>query len=89
MRIFALSDIHVDFQENAAWVQNLSNTDYLDDVIILAGDVSDVESRLRRCLVVLAQKFSQVFFIPGNHDIWIGEKEPYEINISSSIGMGG
>src|SRR3989442_991940 len=31
MRVFALSDIHVDYDENARWIANLSLTEYQDD----------------------------------------------------------
>ena len=41
MRIFALSDIHVDYDANAKWVEDLSVFDYQDDVLILAGDLTD------------------------------------------------
>ena len=40
MRIFALSDIHVDFDDNAIWVSSLSAQDFREDLLILAGDVS-------------------------------------------------
>jgi predicted phosphodiesterase len=41
MRVFALSDLHIDYEVNAGWVKSLSSVDYLDDVLILAGDISD------------------------------------------------
>ena len=46
MRVFALSDIHIDYSENAKWIANLSVTEYQDDVLIVAGDVSDTQSLL-------------------------------------------
>jgi predicted phosphodiesterase len=71
MRVFALSDLHVDFEANAQWVQALSRSDYQDDVLILAGDVSDSLARLGRCLHALALRFRRVFFVPGNHELWV------------------
>ena len=41
-RVFALSDIHTDYEENANWVRALSVSDYQDDILILAGDISDL-----------------------------------------------
>lgn len=70
-RIFALSDIHVDYEANARWVQGLSRQDYRQDVLILAGDVSHRQALLRTSLQALVACFQQVLFVPGNHDLWV------------------
>ena len=70
-RIFALSDIHTDFPENAEWLSQLSQQDYRDDVLILAGDVADSLRILTRSLSTLVTKFHKVLFVPGNHDLWV------------------
>jgi predicted phosphodiesterase len=71
MRVFALSDIHVDYETNAEWVRQLSWYDYRQDLLILAGDVTHRLSLLAWCLRVLAQRFAHVLFVPGNHDLWV------------------
>ena len=71
MRIFALSDIHVDFEVNASWIYSLSAHDYRQDFLILAGDVSDSLPLLAKILESLANKFRKVFYVPGNHDLWV------------------
>lgn len=71
MRIFALSDIHADYDANARWLANLSSADYRNDVLILAGDVTDNASLLEWCLTTLAKCFQQVLFVPGNHELWV------------------
>lgn len=71
MRVFALSDIHVDYEANAQWVSTLSARDYTQDVLILAGDVTDRLRLLRWCLSSLAERFKQVLFVPGNHELWV------------------
>jgi predicted phosphodiesterase len=71
MRIYALSDIHVDYEANAKWVANVSRTEYKDDVLILAGDVSDSLRLLGWCIETLANRFRKVLFVPGNHDLWV------------------
>jgi predicted phosphodiesterase len=71
MRIFTVSDIHIDFAENDRWISHLSSNDYVDDTLILAGDISDSETRIARCFEHLARRFKFVFYVPGNHDIWI------------------
>jgi predicted phosphodiesterase len=71
MRVFALSDIHVDYDQNAEWIAKLSLVEYQDDVLILAGDVSDVQRLLYWCLNTLSKRFKKVLFVPGNHDLWV------------------
>jgi len=71
MRIFALSDIHIDYDVHAKWIANLSCDDYQDDVLILAGDVTDARPLLDWCLSTLVKRFYKVLFVPGNHDLWV------------------
>lgn len=71
MRVFAISDIHVDFSENFHWVHNLSCSEYQEDILILAGDVTDNILLFERTLKCLCDKFWKVLFIPGNHDLWV------------------
>lgn len=71
MRVFAVSDVHVDYEANAKWIAELSTQDYRDDFLILAGDVSDSLRLLEVCLTSLAERFRQVFYVPGNHELWV------------------
>jgi predicted phosphodiesterase len=79
VRIFALSDIHIDYDANAKWVANLSVSEYQDDLLILAGDVTDTWRLLDWCLSALAKRFKKVLFTPGNHDLWV-IREDREMN---------
>lgn len=76
MRVFAVSDIHVDYDANARWLETVSQDDYVDDVLIVAGDVSDDISRLQWALETLARRFRRVLFVPGNHDLWVIRDAP-------------
>jgi len=71
MRVFAISDLHVDYDANAKWIDNISAADYRGDVLILAGDVTDTCRRLEWCLTILAKRFKKLLFVPGNHDLWV------------------
>lgn len=71
MRVFAVSDVHVDYAVNAQWVESLSITEFQNDVLILAGDVSDSLGKLEKCFNTLARRFMKVLFVPGNHDLWV------------------
>ena len=77
MRIFAISDIHVDFQENQKWIDAVSEFDYTDDILLLAGDVCHNLVRLKETLLQLRSIFNRLFFVPGNHDLWI-RGEPFQ-----------
>lgn len=65
-RVFAISDLHVDILENLEWVKSLSETTYKQDVIIVAGDVTDDMTLLKYTLQNLKEKFSDVCYVPGN-----------------------
>lgn len=71
MRVFVVSDIHIDYQENRRWVSALSSHDYSEDILIVAGDISDDVQLLKACFRELAAKFQDVLFIPGNHELWV------------------
>ncbi|PCJ39424.1 MAG: metallophosphoesterase [Moraxellaceae bacterium] len=75
MRVFAVSDVHVDYEENETWIYLISKTEYKDDVLILAGDISDNLKLLCRCFDHLVKCFKKVLFVPGNHDLWVFRNE--------------
>jgi predicted phosphodiesterase len=71
MRIFAISDLHVDYPENKTWVSHLSTADYLADILICAGDISHKTGPLAATLARLRKSFCEVLFVPGNHELWV------------------
>ncbi|KAK2949248.1 putative 3',5'-cyclic adenosine monophosphate phosphodiesterase CpdA [Blattamonas nauphoetae] len=70
-KIYLVSDIHVNHPENCEWIRKLS--DHRDDILLVAGDVSHSIGQCEEYLVMLKHKFKEVFFTPGNHDIWISD----------------
>lgn len=75
MRLFAVSDLHVDYQPNVAWIDSLSMADYRDDALIVAGDLSHRQALVLASLAALNDRFAHVLFVPGNHDIWVTRKD--------------
>jgi predicted phosphodiesterase len=71
MRIFAFSDLHTDFTENRRQLQQLSSTGYLQDVAVVAGDIADDLRIIAWTLQTLRSKFGKVFYVPGNHELWV------------------
>lgn len=71
MRVFATSDLHVEHAENDRWVSGISTWDYQKDVLICAGDVAQSEQLLGRALERLRERFQEVVYVPGNHELWV------------------
>lgn len=71
-RIFAISDVHIDHGESVRrWAEGISNTEFKNDILIVAGDLGDTYNALLIGLKIFKQKFRRVFYVPGNHDMWI------------------
>ena len=75
MRVFLVSDVHVHYATNMRWLKNLSSYDFVNDVLLLAGDVGEKLGTLEQVFPLLNEKFSCVFFVPGNHEFWIRKEE--------------
>lgn len=75
MRIYAISDLHTDFRENREALRRAMVHARRDDALIVAGDVADGEAVLGETLRMLAQGFGEVFFVPGNHELWVRGEE--------------
>lgn len=75
MRIFATSDLHTDFKENWSLLKQLSAVAYQDDALIVAGDIADKLEIIEKTLVLLRSKFRHVFYIPGNHELWVRNRD--------------
>ena len=71
MRILAISDLHTDFRENKWLLEQLPGGAYQGDVLIAAGDISHNVETLQSTLALLRSKFKQVFYVPGNHELWV------------------
>jgi predicted phosphodiesterase len=75
MRIFAVSDLHTDFAENRRRLQQVSSTSYLQDALVVAGDIADDLRIIDWTLRKLRSRFGQVFYVPGNHELWVHGEE--------------
>ncbi len=77
MRLYAISDLHTDQPQNRAWVEALSLHAYAREALLVAGDVHHNLEQLGKTLSLLCERFAQVFFVPGNHDVWIRPGEHF------------
>jgi len=76
MKVYAVSDLHIDYKENKEWCDNISDADHQNDVIIIAGDVSHDIKKLEETLLLFRRKFDAVFYVPGNHELWVRDADP-------------
>jgi len=83
-RVYAMSDIHYDHAGNEEWAHGIDATKFLDDVLIIAGNVCDTRRGVIRALTTLRAKFRRVFYLPGNHEMWLtkGESTKYPDSLS-------
>ncbi|HEX8907532.1 MAG TPA: metallophosphoesterase [Longimicrobiaceae bacterium] len=71
MRIWAISDLHADFRENRRLLERISAAEHRGDALIVAGDVADNLTIVEDVLGELRARFAEVFFVPGNHELWV------------------
>lgn len=73
-RVYAISDVHTDVSANLEWLQRYaaaSKETHLNDLIVVAGDISDSIGVIQDTLTLLQSTFGAgVAFVPGNHDLW-------------------
>ena len=83
--VWGISDIHVDYQENFDALLDIPIPSVKRDALIIAGDATDNISRLEELLSAMKQRFRWVGFVPGNHELWIREKNQGNASFSTSI----
>ncbi len=71
VRIYGISDLHVDFAPNLEQVASLPVGPHRGDTLLVAGDICHRMDRAEEALGLLADRFEQVFLVPGNHDLWV------------------
>jgi len=68
VKLFAISDLHVGFSENAAALKDMPLCP--DDWLILAGDMGETARHHDEVFATLVPRFRQVIWCPGNHELW-------------------
>jgi 3',5'-cyclic AMP phosphodiesterase CpdA len=68
VKLWAIADLHVGFQENRAALEAIGH--HPDDWLIVAGDAGDTPAHLDWVLRTLVLRFRQLVWVPGNHELW-------------------
>ncbi len=74
MKLWAISDLHVGYEENRRVVEALPA--FPDDWLIIAGDTGETLAHLDLVLRTLEPRFAQLIWTPGNHDLWTPKTLP-------------
>ncbi|AOR34258.1 metallophosphoesterase [Streptomyces fodineus] len=70
----AISDLHISYAENRDIVEGLKPTSP-DDWLIVAGDIGELMTDIEWALTLLRDRFAQVIWVPGNHELWTVKQE--------------
>ncbi|MGI9005640.1 MAG: metallophosphoesterase family protein [Streptosporangiaceae bacterium] len=73
--LLAVSDLHVGFAENRELTDRLRPASP-EDWLIVAGDVGEFAADIEWALGTLRERFAQVIWVPGNHELWTHRREP-------------
>lgn len=73
-RLLAISDLHVGFERNRVALAGLPAQPA--DGLIVCGDVGESEELMELALSILVTRFEQVFWVPGNHELWLDPRDP-------------
>ena len=74
-KLLAVSDLHVGFAENRELVAKLRSGSTADWLIV-AGDVGEFAADIEWALGTLRERFAEVIWVPGNHELWTHRREP-------------
>ena len=72
MRLFAISDLHLDHGVNGRALEEMPN--HGDDWLILGGDLCTKGQHLESALASLSTRFAKLFWVPGNHELWTSKE---------------
>ena len=79
-RIFCISDLHTDSDENMSWLENkcVDNKDEngpgKNDLLVVAGDISHDLATFQKTMRFLLALECELLFVPGNHEAWLPPK---------------
>ena len=68
MKLYAISDIHLGYKINREALEDISP--HSSDWLILGGDVGETAEHLVCAFRLLAPRFRQLLWVPGNHELW-------------------
>jgi 3',5'-cyclic AMP phosphodiesterase CpdA len=77
-KLLAVSDLHVSYPENREFAASLV-PESAGDWLLVAGDVGEKAADIEWTLRTLADRFAQVIWVPGNHELWTHPRDPVQL----------
>ena len=74
-RLYAVSDLHVAYEQNRQIVEGLFPRNEADWLLV-AGDIAEKSADIEWALGLLADRFATVVWVPGNHELWTHPDDP-------------
>jgi len=74
-KVYCISDMHFDHRCNEDWAHRIDDFKFQEDVLVVAGNLCDTRNAIVRALSTLKSKFRRVFYVPGNHELWLSPSE--------------
>jgi len=74
MKLYAISDLHLHYETNRQALTRIPA--HPDDWLILAGDIGETAEQLEYAVRVLSERFQQLLWVPGNHELWTLPTDP-------------
>src|SRR5450631_3389549 len=76
--LLAVSDLHVAYPQNRQLVEDLRPRS-AGDWLLVAGDAGERMPDIEWALRTLSERFAQVVWAPGNHDLWTHRSDPVQL----------
>ncbi|GAB3456327.1 metallophosphoesterase [Streptomonospora sediminis] len=77
-RLLAISDLHVSHSGNREILEGLRPYNE-GDWLIVAGDVAETPEDIESALRLLRDRFAEVVWVPGNHELWTTPRDPLQL----------
>ncbi|MDG4766025.1 metallophosphoesterase [Solwaraspora sp. WMMD406] len=76
--MWGISDLHIAYAENRQIVADL-RAPSPQDWLIVAGDVAETIANVEWALGLLRERFAEVIWVPGNHELWTTAHDPVRL----------
>jgi 3',5'-cyclic AMP phosphodiesterase CpdA len=76
--LLAIGDLHISHPENRLVLEGLRARTPADWLIV-CGDVGELAADIEWALGLLRERFAQLIWVPGNHDLWSTPEDPLKL----------
>lgn len=74
MKLWALSDLHVGFEQNRQAIMTLESRP--NDWLIVGGDLGENLDHVKFVFDTLGPRYAKLIWVPGNHELWVDPQAP-------------